>query len=522
MSGRRVRAVVRVVIYTRISQQDTDDTPEADRQEFEIREALDAEYGPGGWEVVATHYDAVSAWKRDPRTGQLRPRPGFDAVLDLARRRAVDCVATWSDDRLTRRSAVVDQIIDALGMDPKEGVAWITAVDGLVNLSTASGRKRARDQASDAEYESDRKSERVRSANRHGARQGWAPANACYGYRRISWGAKKGGTFEQIPEEAELVRLAVDLVMDDDEPMTLSQAAEAMNELGHRRRGHLWSADFLRKLFASPSLAGIIVYDDEDLPGNWEPIIKAETWRELCEQLASPTHRKPRRSRTTYWAKLVDVSGTRMTGARGCVWDPVTGRGEQSRRMYRTCPKTKGPGTPSVHIDAEAVERFLLDAVGANIDRLSEWTPEPVAEPVGLAEAEAEVERIDGELAKLMRERRAKEITEGEWRVGAAMERESLNAAKAAVKALRRATSRGRLPVLSELVARWSLPEDHPDALTDEQRQGIVGQVFGPVTVLPAGASGCGRFRTTYAALAARLVLDPGSVFAQAVGPLPS
>jgi DNA invertase Pin-like site-specific DNA recombinase len=520
MTARRVKAVVRVVIYTRISQQETSGTPEADRQEFEIREALDAQYGPDGWELVAQHYDAESAWKRDRRTGQLRPRPGFESVLDLARRRAVDCVATWSADRLVRITAVVDQIIDALGQDPRDGVDWITAVDDRVNLTTASGRKKARDQASDAEYESDRKAERVRSANRHGARQGWAPAVACYGYRREDWGAKRGATFHQVPEEAAHIATIVGLVLDGEDPLTLSEAAEWMNRAGHLRRGKPWTGDFLRKLFLSPSLAGIIVYEEEEYVGNWTPIIAPAVWNELCAQLASPAHRKPRRSRAHYWARLVDPNGHRMTGGRTTTWDPSTLRhGESSRRIYRTGPNYKQPGQRSVNIDAEAVEAFLLDVVGANIKLLAEWTPEPVAAaPVGLAEAEAEVTRLEEALADLMRERLAGEVTMAEWRAGAATERERLAAAKAEVKAQRRASSRGRLPVLAELVGRWELPEGHADALTDVQRQTIVHAVLGDVTVLPASASGCGQFRTTRQAVGARLVLDPESVFARAVG----
>lgn len=519
MSPARMKAVVRVVIYTRISQQETSGTPEADRQEYEIREALDAHYGPDRWELVAVHYDAESAWKRDSRTGQLRPRPGFEAVLALARRRAVDCVATWSADRLVRVTSVVDQIIDALGQDPRDGVDWLTAVDDRVNLTTASGRKKARDQASDAEYESDRKGERVRAAVRHSARQGWPPAVACYGYRREDFGAKRGGTFHQIPEEAAQVRLIVDMVMDDDEPRTLGEVAEWMNENGYSRRGHPWTAQYMRKLFASPSLSATIVYGEEDYPGNWTAIIEPDEWAELCAQLASPTHRKPRRSRATYWARLVDVNGYRMTGCRAKVWDPETSsHGEQSRRLYRTAPGAKKADQPSVNIDAEAVERFLLDAVGAHAPILAEWTPEPIVAPVGLAEAEAEVARLEDRLATLMDEREAEEITVAEWRTGAARVREKLTVAKAERKAQRRATSQGRQPLLAELVGRWGLPEGHPDALTDELRHTIVHQLFGAVTVLPARGSGCGRFRTTHAALAARLVLDPASVFAQAVG----
>lgn len=515
MSAAKIKAVVRVVIYTRISEGNaTGATPESDRQEWEIREELDRRYGPAGWTLVAHKYDAESAWGMTKVNGEMvmKPRPDFDATLALAEAREVDVVATWSSDRLCRTVETVTRIIRALGTDPLDGVQWLTVVDDRIDLSTASGRKRAHEQAADAEFESARKSERVRSANRHGQRQGWAPPTPCYGYVRESWGPKRGGTFHQIPDEVLAVRAMADAVLSDAGAPSLSEIADSLNERGLYRRGVAWTGGGVYKLLRSPSLAALIAdaaNPGQYLPGNWTPILSVQEWEDIGHVLADPA-RHHRRKRTDYWLRdnLVDIHGTGMVGGRLMGWDGPGQPRATDRRAYRSRVAPGGGGRTS--IDADAVEAFLTDAVEAALPALAALE-ETADGPLVLTEAEQEAEALDAELRELGAMKGRGEITMAEWVEIRRTLKPRVDAAALAARSARVARRRPAAK-LHDVVGRWDLPVED-GGLTVGQKRAYVRRVVGRVTVLPA-KSVPGRFRATGDQIRARLVFADDSPLA--------
>lgn len=522
MSRRKMRAVVRVVIYTRISETDlATETPESDRQEYEIRETLDDTFGPEGWEPVAHHYDAESAWaKVRGRDGEfvMKPRPGFSATLALASARQVDVVATWSSDRLCRTVKTATEIIDALGTDPDDGVQWVTAVDDRIDLTTASGRKRAQELAADAEFESARKSERIRSALRYAARQGWAPPQTCYGFVRENWGPKRGATFHQVPDEAIAVRSMAEafLLADDVTALTLREVADQLNDQGLFRRGVPWTGPGCYKLLHCPTLAGLIAdpaNEGQYLPGNWKGIVTPEEWEDIKAVLADP-ERHHKRKRGVYWLRpnLVDQNAVVMVGGRHNAWEggkPVYGE----RRYYRTSPTAKTPGATSTNIDADAVEAWAYDTVELVLPLLAAMEDAQAGPPVLSAE-EAEAEALEAELHELSAMKGAGELTMGEWR---AQRKKLLPRVEAAQRAARSARRARRRPTanLFDVAERWH--RDVADGgLTLAQKHAVIRRVLGPVTVLPATAA-AGRFRATAETVTARLVFAEGSLMAEAL-----
>lgn len=499
MSPARVRQIVRVVIYTRISESDLDTTPEADRQEEEVRDKLDEVYGPDGYEVIAVLYDHdKSAWKKNVR------RPGFDRTMQLCETGAVDVVAAWSSDRLYRRVDTLEKIIEVLGDDPRDGIAFVCKVDMAIDLTTANGRYIARSQANQAEYESARKSERIRSQVAYAYRQGWAPPASGYGFRYRSFGRKQGGTYDHVPSEVDAIRRLAELLLPVGEVDGLApgDAADVLNDEGVvYKPGQLWTANAIRKIMARPTLAGHIPAPDGYLPGNWTPILEPDLWQRVYDELTDPS-RKKRRPRGTYWLRgdsdglgLFDQHGVEMVGRRG------ENRNGYERRMYQTSNAHRkiGPGRCTT-VDAEAVERFAETVVGQRLHLLSWSTPKGNE---AVSEAEAAVANLDARLNALRAEYEEGEMTSGEFRTARAVVMRRLEAAKAQARSTRR--RRGPGVRAGNLVKRWKLAPD-AGGLSDGERYRLMRWALGPVTV---GPSGLGCRAATMEGLAARLSVRP-------------
>lgn len=490
---RKVKAVVRVVIYTRISESDLDETPEHDRQLFDIRRKLNDQFGPDGWTEVAVHYD------HDKSASKRIARPEFDKAMGLARDGAVDVVACWRTDRLYRRLDTLEGVINDL---ESTGVLVVVAMGSIIDLSTADGRLHARVVAAVAQHETEVKQERIRASLEHAARQGWAPAVCGYGYKRVSLGSKRMATFEQVPAEAECIRDLAAMILDDG--LTLEAACTRLNDAGRLRRGARWTRAYAHKLFSRDTLAALVNDPDEaggKLPGNWVPIILPERLEALRADLADPErkHRRrlaPRHEAEAYWLRghLVNEAGTFLSGGRAGSWTPGEGLTGHRRRIYRI----QGRG-PSVTVDADALEALLTDIVGRKLPELVALTFD--GGPAAPSASESELEAIDALEAELMGERMAGEITKAEWRaakVGLNKRRAAAEAEIAEARTQRR--GKGQVRTGADVLKAWR----SGDVFV---RREIVCQFVGTITVLPATTVGAGRFRANDPAwLLARLV----------------
>jgi len=147
----------RTAMYLRISM-DSDLLGEGiDRQHFESWEKAEAE----GLDVVALFIDNDTS----ASTGEYRP--GFEDMKALVAAGGVDFILSWSQDRLLRKPRQIEDFID---------------IEEATDLTTASGRKAARDRAVQASFETERKAERQRAQSRQRARKGVTPVTECFGY----------------------------------------------------------------------------------------------------------------------------------------------------------------------------------------------------------------------------------------------------------------------------------------------------------------------------------------------------
>ena len=366
---------------------------------------------------------------------------------------------------------------------------------GPIDLSTAAGRLIARNIGNFNQYEGEIKSERLQSQIRQMVLEGSPPATvARFGYRRVSYGPKKGATLEIVEAEAVIVRLVVQRLLDGLSPGTV---ATELYGAGHRNRdGKPFTREAVRRMVTSPIIAGMTVLNGEAIGrGNWEPIVDLIVWERLQAELTDPT-RRHKRKRTHYWMRgdaddgngLWDVYGQPLRGSRmaaNATWP-------EGRRVYRT---------ERVTVDALAVERFAFEVVEDCLDLIEMRLPGDTGDALTVAPHEVELRKLEAELAALGLERARGDLLPIEYQtirveLVRRMEKVKANAPRQPRRPLR--------VQVRDIPARWPLAVD-AGGLSEWEKQEIVRAAFGRTTVKPGGSG----MLPTDDVLRARLEFEP-------------
>lgn len=158
------KADARVATYYRISSDPSGERAGVERQRAEVEELCRRE----GWTIVATYEDNDrSAWSR-------KPRPEFEKLLAAVEAGEFDVVVVWATDRLYRRMTDLGRITETLA----DRAIVRSVKGGDVDLSTAEGKLRANVLGAVAQFESDRKSERVAARARQRLEEGRMTSSA--------------------------------------------------------------------------------------------------------------------------------------------------------------------------------------------------------------------------------------------------------------------------------------------------------------------------------------------------------
>jgi DNA invertase Pin-like site-specific DNA recombinase len=256
-------------VYVRISQDRGGAGLGVERQETECR-ALAKRLG---WKVVELYCDNdLSAF-----SGRRRPR--YERMLvDIAAGR-ISAVIAWHPDRLHRRAAELERYISVCD---KHGVANQTVTAGIWDLSTATGKMIARTIGTAATFESEHKSERLRSARIQQAASGkHHGGQRPYGY------AKDGITV--IPEEAAEIAAACQQVA---QGVSLRSIVRDMNARGvPTTTGKVggWTSSQLRQTLMSPRIAGHSTHKGIIVgTAAWPQIVGDDLWRNVEAILSNP------------------------------------------------------------------------------------------------------------------------------------------------------------------------------------------------------------------------------------------
>lgn len=364
-------SVTRAGLYLRISKDATGESLGVTRQKEDC-EALAAALG---WTVVEIYTDNdISAYKH---------RPGYKRMLEDITAGRIDALAAWAPDRLYRRTADLESLIDVI---EKHGISVRTVKAGDLDLTSAYGRMIARILGSVAAGEGEIKAERWKRSHRQRREAGMVvrTGTRTYGYER------DGRTV--IPEEAEIAREIAERIRSGTPILRMATDLEDRGIVG--TKGKAWTTQGIKRYLLNPRIAGWSTLGGEIVAeGDWPPIIDRETWEEVRAMLSARTR--------PYVPRKALLTGLLFCGA--CGQRMITSKGP-SGRNYR-CPARPGMrGCGRVSVVAlpveEVVEEYaqgrLADpGVRARLAQLQQQSPEARAE---LADLELRITELEDTL----------------------------------------------------------------------------------------------------------------------------
>lgn len=337
-----------------------------DDQEDDGRATV-AEHERDGWRVGRVFKDpAKSAW--NPKV----VRPDWEELM--TRLEAGQSHGVWVYDltRFTRKPIEGERLI-ALA---ERGVI-VVSEDSNYDLATADGKKQFRDAMTAAAFESDKTSQRVTRGKRKKAARGKSNASwrgfglPGYAPKPEDWSPgepRELVSAEQVAVERDTVRDLARRLLAGGPGNSLDALTRELNARGIRSViGNPWTPQAVRQMLKRPSLAGLVEYKDEIIPGKTlpgEPVLDRETWDAVQALFASR-----RRGRTPAVYLLSGLAFCGMCGA------PLYGRPRSNVRPYSDGEPARqywcqlrpdGTGCGRLAID----QRYADDAVKRAVIRL--------------------------------------------------------------------------------------------------------------------------------------------------------
>ena len=210
-----------------------------------------------------------------------KPRPKFDRLMELARAHQYDAIIAYSSSRLTRRPLENELLI---ALYEKHGVLIHYANTNDNDLSTARGRRRARDDAARDAEEVEELAERVARTARQRADEGRANG----GTRPYGWSA--GDRTKLDPAEHKIIKLMARRALRGD---SLRSIAAYLNKRNVPTvTGAAWSSTAISGMLTNPRLVAIRMHRGEEVGvGDWAVALPRQTYEDLRALLTDKSRR---------------------------------------------------------------------------------------------------------------------------------------------------------------------------------------------------------------------------------------
>ena len=393
------------------------------------------------------------------KIGAGRPeREDYDRMLAWLATHPGTHIAAWHADRVSRDLQDTEALIAACvpGRHLVE-----TPSGGTYDLSTATGRKRLRQDALDAAYEVDHMTERIIAQKAEAAVNGdWRG-----GPRPFGW-EKDGVTLR--PSEADVLAEGIRSVIGGE---TLGSVARRWNAARvTTATGRPWQPRQLGRCLCRARNAGLIEHDGQIVgPASWHPAVTEREWRAVRAVLEDPARRtSPGGGRRWLLSGIArcGICGGPMIGS-------TTGSKRGSRPVYRCREKGLHVGR-----DSNALDTFISAMVVRFLRR-----PDSIAElTAGMPAPDttflrSEIAAVRGQLDGLAIEARDRRITARQ--MGATSE--PLIAELAELET--RLGAAERPAILSPFAGRD--PGDVWDRMSLDQKRVVVAELY-TITVNPA------------------------------------
>lgn len=222
-----------------------------------------------GGRIIAEFADADTTAYAKP--GQRAKRDDYARMVAMLRadsRTPPLGIAAWHTDRLNRSTADADELIDVAAGG---GHIVETARAGTYDLSTATGRKRFRQDAVDAAYEVDHMTERIEAAKLEAAAEGdWLGGRRPFGFKADGIRHKR--------VEARAIDAASDAVLAE---VTVTQIRRDWAAAGLTgTSGGAWHVTTVRRVLMRPRNAGLMEHRGKIVGrAKWLPVLCADKYR---------------------------------------------------------------------------------------------------------------------------------------------------------------------------------------------------------------------------------------------------
>jgi len=403
------------------------------------------------------------------KVGAERPeREDFDKLLKWLGECHDKGAAAWHADRFVRDPGDAELLIRVC----VAGNHLIeTKAGGTYDLSTATGRKRLRQDALDAASEVDHNTERILEQKEEAAKAGlWLGGLRPFGWEGIP--AEPGSEtrflgLRVVPAEKAALRAAARDIL---EGTSVTSIAAAWNATGIKgTSGGPWDAGRLRRVLLRPRNAGIAVHNGAEVgTGQWESLLDVEVFRAL--QVMLNARKKPGHPHARIW----QGSGLYQCGVCEKPAGVHGGTGGHSRTSY-WCPG---------HFSRQAVkvDEYVSDIVTRYLgraDRAAALAAAAVPAGEDVILLRAQITNWEERRDRLSVRYATGEAKEGELDAGLARIREEIAALE------RRIAEAGRVNPLASVAGNPRLAEEWP-GFPVSRRQAIIRELI-VVRIHPAG-----------------------------------
>ncbi|QZY52247.1 recombinase family protein [Leucobacter tenebrionis] len=221
-------------------------------------------------------------------------------VSDLETGRfGADVLAIWESSRGSRRVSEWSRLIE---LCEETGVKiWVTTHGRLYDPANARDRRSLHEDAVDAEYESDKTSERIRRNVRDAAKEGKPHGKNLYGYRRVyDPQTRELVRVEEHPDQAPVVKEAARRVMAGESFHGIAKDFNARGIAPRRpkRKEHRehsgWDGSAVKQMLSMPAYAGKRQHRGEVVSDAvWPALIEHEQWLKLQAVMSPPERKRP-------------------------------------------------------------------------------------------------------------------------------------------------------------------------------------------------------------------------------------
>ncbi|TQL42711.1 DNA invertase Pin-like site-specific DNA recombinase [Leucobacter komagatae] len=210
-----------------------------------------------------------------------------------------DVLAIWESSRGSRRVSEWSRLIE---LCEDRGVKiWVTTHSRLYDPTNARDRRSLHEDAVDAEYESDKSSERIRRNVRDAAKEGKPHGKNVYGYLRVyDPQTRELVRIEEHPEQAPIVKEAARRALAGE---SMYSIAKSFNERGieprrpkrkEHRMHHGWDGVAIKQMLTMHAYAGKRQHRGE-IVGDavWPALIEYDDWVRLQAALSPASRKRP-------------------------------------------------------------------------------------------------------------------------------------------------------------------------------------------------------------------------------------